>query len=493
MLQVNTTNQENPSSKVSTVGIWLGPIIFCLIMVCSWMEIWTDSPAIRVIALAAWMIIWWISEAVPIPVTALLPLVLFPLLGIFDMRGATLPYSDPIIYLFMGGFIIALAMEKNKLHLRIALNLIRITGTKPDGIILGFYLSTAFLSMWISNTATAVMMLPIAMSIIQLIQADNQELSRQKGFFNFAFALMLGIAYAANIGGVITLIGTPPNVVLVGFMEQFYDYSLDFNRWLLVGLPVGGVMLGAMYLLLVKGFYPNRLGHIAGSDKVIRQQLAELGPISKAEVRVSLIVVFTALCWILREPLNTLFQTNLLNDTIIAMVGGLLMFVIPARKPGSENLLDWKSMQRLPWGILLLFGGGMSLAKGMEAVGIIQEIGAYVSEHLTLSVVLLVLALVFVTLFLTEVMSNVALVTIFIPVVMGIADGLGESVLMFVIPVTMASSFAFMLPISTPPNAILFSSGFIPIKEMMKVGVWLNLISIFVLWLAAFTLIKWVF
>lgn len=493
MLQVNTTNQESPGFRASAIGLWLGPLIFFLVIASSWTGIWTDSPAIRVIALAAWMIIWWISEAVPIPVTALLPMVLFPLLGIFDMRGATLSYSDPIIYLFMGGFIIALAMEKNKLHLRIALNLIRITGTKPDGIILGFYLSTAFLSMWISNTATAVMMLPIAMSIIQLIQADNPALSKQRGFFNFAFALMLGIAYAANIGGVITLIGTPPNVVLVGFMQQFYDYSLDFNRWLLVGLPVGGSMLVVMYLLLVKGFYPNRLGNIAGSDQVIRQQLAELGPISKAEVRVSLIVIFTALCWILRGPLNSLLQTNLLNDTIIAMVGGLLMFVVPAKKTGGENLLDWPSMQRLPWGILLLFGGGMSLAKGMEAVGIIQVIGSYVSENLTLSVVFLVLALVFVTLFLTEVMSNVALVTIFIPVVMGIADGLGQSVLMFVIPVTMASSFAFMLPISTPPNAILFSSGFIPIKEMMKVGVWLNLISIFILWLAAFTLIKWVF
>ena len=490
---MNSTQKEISNSRTGAIGMWLGPLLFVLLLACSWMGIWTDSPAIRVIALAAWMIIWWISEAVPIPVTALLPMVFFPLLGIFDMRGATLPYSDPIIYLFMGGFIIALAMEKNKLHLRIALNLIRITGTKPDGIILGFYISTAFLSMWISNTATAVMMLPIAMSIIQLIQADNQELSKQKGFFNFAFALMLGIAYAANIGGVITLIGTPPNVVLVGFMQQFYDYSLDFNRWLLVGLPIGGSMLVVMYFLLVKGFYPNRLGHIAGSDQVIRQQLAELGPISKAEIRVSLIVVFTALCWILREPLNALFQTSILNDTIIAMVGGLFMFVVPAGKSGSENLLDWPSMKRLPWGILLLFGGGMSLAKGMEAVGIIQAIGSYVSDNLTLSVVFLVLALVFVTLFLTEVMSNVALVTIFIPVVMGIADGLGQPVLMFVIPVTMASSFAFMLPISTPPNAILFSSGFIPIKEMMKVGIWLNLISIFILWLAAFTVIKWVF
>jgi sodium-dependent dicarboxylate transporter 2/3/5 len=275
-------------------------------------------------------------------------MVLFPLLGIFDMREATLPYSDPVIYLFMGGFIIALAMEKNKLHLRIALNLIRITGTKPDGIILGFYISTAFLSMWISNTATAVMMLPIAMSIIQLIQADNKALAEQKGFFNFAFALMLGIAYAANIGGVITLRGTPPNVVLVGFMQQFYDYSLDFNRWLLVGLPVGGTMLVVMYLLLVKWIYPNRLGYIAGSDQVIRQQLAALGPISKAEVRVTLVVVLTAFCWILREPLNTLFQTRLLNDTIIAMVGGMLMFVVPANKLGTGNLLDWKSMQQLP-------------------------------------------------------------------------------------------------------------------------------------------------
>jgi len=414
-------------------------------------------------------------------------------MGIFDMKGATLPYADPVIYLFMGGFIIALAMEKNKLHQRIALNLIRVTGTKANGIIGGFYLATAFLSMWISNTATAVMMLPIAMSIVQLILAANRDMVHHQGFVHFSFTLMLGIAYAANIGGVITLIGTPPNVVLVGLMQQFYGVSLDFNRWLLIGLPVGGVMLLIMYVFLVRVLYPNRLGQIAGSDQVIQDQLRDLGPISKAEVRVSLVLVGTALCWILREPLNLLFQTNLLNDTIIAMTGGICMFLVPAGVGTDAKLLDWKSMKELPWGILLLFGGGMSLAKGMEAAGIIQAIGAYVAGTSTISLAWLILGLILVCLFLTELMSNVALVTIFLPVVFGIADGMGEEVLPFVIPITMASSFAFMLPISTPPNAILFSSGLISIKEMMKVGIWLNLVAVLLLWLVSLSLVRWVF
>ncbi|WP_232834959.1 SLC13 family permease [Pleomorphovibrio marinus] len=479
--------------KANMLGLLLGPLFFIFILGLVWSGMVPEENWVKVVAAALWMIIWWVTEAVPIPVTALLPMVLFPLLGVFDMREATAPYSDPIIYLFMGGFLIALGMERNKLHLRIALNLIKFTGTNPDGIILGFYISTAFLSMWISNTATAVMMLPIAMSILQLIQKGNQQLSNQKSFHNFAFALMLGIAYAANIGGVITIIGTPPNVVLVGFMQQFYDYSLDFNRWLLIGLPIGGVMLAIMYLFLVKFLYPSRLGNIAGSAQVIEEQLKQLGPVSPAEIRTSAILIFTASCWILREPLNELLQTRLLNDTIIAMVGGLLMFVVPARDFRGRKLLDWKSTERLPWGILLLFGGGMSLAKGMEAAGIIQAIGAFVAENPYLSTAFLLLVLIFIMLFLTELMSNVALVTIFVPVVMGIADGIGVPVLSFVIPVTMASSFAFMLPISTPPNAILFSSGFIQIKEMMKVGIVLNIISVLLLWLAAFTIISWVF
>ncbi|MFO7826691.1 MAG: DASS family sodium-coupled anion symporter [Cyclobacterium sp.] len=490
MSQVTSKNERKTSA---ILGLFLGPVVFSVVLYLAFLLTGEMGPASKVMALAAWMLCWWVTEAVPIPVTALLPMVFFPLLGIFDMGAATAPYSNPIIYLFMGGFIIALAMEKNKLHLRIALNLITITGTRPDGIILGFYLATVFLSMWISNTATAVMMLPIAMSIVQLIQANNPALTKEKGFSNFAFALMLGIAYASNIGGVITIIGTPPNVVLVGYMQELYDYPLDFNRWLLVGVPVAAVMLLLMYLLLVKILYPSNLGRLAGSAEVIRDQLQALGPIRSGETRTAGVLVLTALLWIFRNPVNQMLPSPLLNDTLIAMSGGILMFLVPAAHLNGPKLLDWKSMQRLPWGILLLFGGGMTLAKGMETAGIIQQIGSYIADNQLLSVSLLVLALTAVSLFLTEVMSNVALVTIFLPVVMAIAEGMGEQVLVFAIPVTMASSFAFMLPISTPPNAILFSSGFIRIKDMMRVGIWLNLIAILLLWLAAYSLIKWVY
>ncbi|MDN3686717.1 SLC13 family permease [Cyclobacterium jeungdonense] len=490
---MNVSGNTSNVSAANTFGLFLGPILFAVFFAGDYVAIWALDDSGSVLALGVWMLCWWVTEAVPIPVTALLPMILLPLMGVFEMSEATAPYANPVIYLFMGGFIIALAMERNKLHLRIALNLIKFTGTRPDGIILGFYLATLFLSMWISNTATAVMMLPIALSILQLIQSTNPDLAGKKGFSNFAFALMLGIAYAANIGGVITIIGTPPNVVLVGYMQELYGVSLDFSRWLLIGLPIGLIMGLLMYMLLVKVAYPNKLGHIAGSAKVIQDQLNALGPVSTAEIRTTGVLVMTALLWIFRNPLNKLLPNAFLNDTIIAMIGGVLVFLIPASRLDGRRLLDWKSMQRLPWGILLLFGGGMSLAKGMEAAGIIQGIGGYISENQWFSVAALVLALTAVSLFLTEVMSNVALVTIFLPVVMGIANGLGEEVLLFAIPVTMASSFAFMLPISTPPNAILFSSGFIGMREMIKVGIVLNLVAILLLWISAYTLIYWVY
>jgi len=482
---------ETEKNNRNHIGLILGPVLFLVFQIFALSSEVPDM--LLVLGVAAWMVTWWITEAVPIPATSLLPIILFPILGIFDIISATAPYADPVIFLFMGGFIIALAMEHNKLHLRIALKLITLTGSKPNGIILGFYLATFVLSMWISNTATAVMMLPVALSIIQLFKIQNPLIERDSGYKNFALTLMLGIAYAANIGGVVTIIGTPPNVVMVGMMRQFLNIEIDFNTWLLIGIPLGLLMMGIMYGLLVFVLYPNRMAPIAGSEQLISSQLNELGPMGKAETRVSIIVLFTALGWILRSPINNLIGTPILNDTLIAMLGGVLMFVIPAGQGDRKVLMGWKEMDRMPWGILLLFGGGLCLAKAMEASGIVLEVGNFVSSFENIPEWVLILVLTLLSLFLTELMSNVALTTIFIPVVIGIASGMGIPALILVIPVTLAASFAFMLPIATPPNAILFSSGLIKMKDMIKAGIWLNVIATLIILLFAMTVVKWIY
>jgi solute carrier family 13 (sodium-dependent dicarboxylate transporter), member 2/3/5 len=475
----------------NTFFIALGPLLFFLFYLISFQV--EQVNMFRVIGVAAWMVTWWISETIPIPATSLLPIILFPLLGVFNLASATAPYADPVIFLFMGGFIIALAMEHNQLHKRIALTLITLTGTKPNGVILGFYLATFVLSMWISNTATAVMMLPVALSIINLLKTQNPFIQEEKGFKNFCLSLLLGVAYAANIGGVMTIIGTPPNVVMVGMMRQFLDVEMGFNQWLLIGIPLGMVMLAIMFFLLNFVLFPNKMDSLPGSENLIRKQLHALGPMNTAEKRVSTIVMLTACGWIFRELLNKWIGSPLLNDTNIAMIGGLAMFLVPAAKTEGPKLMSWSQMDRLPWGILLLFGGGLSLAKAMEASGIVQEVGELVSGFDQISVWTLVLVLTLMSLFLTELMSNVALTTLFIPVVIGIASGINAPPYLLVIPVTLAASFAFMLPIATPPNAIVFSSGFIKMKEMIRAGIILNLIAVVIIFLLTYTLVNLVY
>lgn len=486
MAQNNT-----PYNLPKIVGLFVGPILFIVINLLPAPEI-LGAQGWKVISVALWMIAWWMTEAMPIPVTALLPMVLFPLLGVFDIKTATSTYANKIIYLFMGGFMIALAMEKRNLHKRIALNLIKLTGTHPNGIILGFMIATAFLSMWISNTATTVMMLPIATSVTALLHKEIKE-NQKHGFGRFSLSLMLGIAYAANIGGAMTIIGTPPNVVFAGYADEILNINIDFSSWIMVGVPVGVTMITISYIILTKYMYPSGLSGFEASEGLINEKIKELGRMSKGEKRVAIIFVLTALLWILRRHINDLLGAKILDDTIIAMSGGILMFLVPVDLRKGDFLLDWESMKRLPWGILILFGGGLCLAKAMETTGIIQMIGDRISENQEISIVLLVLILTTVMLFMTEIMSNVALATIFIPVVMGIAIGFEVDPLLLSIPVAFAASFAFMMPISTPPNAIVFSTGMIKMKEMMRVGLILNLISVAILLLMAFTLLQWVF
>ncbi|MGB3587433.1 MAG: DASS family sodium-coupled anion symporter [Tunicatimonas sp.] len=483
--------QQSSLVSTKTFGLLLGPVLFLLIYFLVSID-GLDANATKVLAVAGWMVLWWVTEAVSLPVTALLPLVLFPILGVFPIAESTAPYASPIVFLFMGGFLIALAMEKRNLHRRIALNLIRLTGTHANGIILGFMLATAFLSMWISNTATTVMMLPIAVSVIDLLE-DQQSEEAQAGYRKFALGLMLCIAYSANIGGTTTIIGTPPNVVMVGYMQEFYGREVAFGKWLLVGIPVCVTLLTITYLMITQVLFRHRLKGLAGSGNIIADKLRELGTMSKAEKLVAVIFTLTASCWIFQTTINGWLGDKYLNNTIVAMGGGLLMFVIPVSLRNQEYVLDWKSTERLPWGILLLFGGGLCLAKGMEMTGIVQLVGERLAGEGTLSLPILILALTGFALFITEIMSNVALIVIFAPVVLGIADSLGIEPMLLVAPVTIASSCAFMMPISTPPNAIVFSSGHIRIADMVKAGFFLNILSIVVLLIITLSIIRWVY
>ncbi|WPP48302.1 SLC13 family permease [Catalinimonas niigatensis] len=477
---------------IKAATLLAGPLVFLIILTTVEIE-GLSTGATQVIALALWMVIWWMTEAVPLPVTALLPLILFPILDIFSTAEAAAPYASPIVFLFMGGFLIALAMEKRNLHTRIALNIISVTGTHANGIILGFMMATAFLSMWISNTATAVMMLPIALSVVDLLQDSKEGSLPSKGYRRFALSLMLGIAYAANIGGTTTIIGTPPNVVFLGYMQEFYQRDMEFGRWLFIGIPVCITLLTITYLLMTKVLFPHGLSKLAGSDHLIKDKLSELGPMSRAEQLVAAIFFLTAACWIFQSSINDLLGGDYLDNTIVAMAGGVLMFITPTSLKRQEFVLDWKSTERLPWGILLLFGGGLCLAKGMESSGIVQLVGDKIAGSSEISLWLLLLLLTTFMLFMTELMSNVALTVIFLPVVLGIADSLGVNPLYLAIPVTLAASCAFMMPISTPPNAVVFSSGHIRMFDMVKAGFFLNLISILVLLLVGLTLVRWVY
>lgn len=476
-------------SSAKLVGLFLGPAFFALISLIS-PDVYLSPDAWKVIGVALWMITWWITEAAPIPVTALLPIVLFPLTGIFTIDEATAPYANKIIFLFMGGFMLGLAMEKHNLHKRIALNLIKKTGTNPNGIILGFMLTTAFISMWISNTATTVMMLPIALSITSLLEVGANS---DKGKKRFALALMLSIAYSANVGGTATIIGTPPNVAWVGFMNDMVGYEVTFSRYLAIGLPICFLMLGVVYLLLTRVLFPCHLSNLTESSQVIDDQLNELGRISVAEKRVALIFVITAMTWILRGTINDLLQTNLLNDAMIAMAGGILMFITPVHIRKAEFLMNWEYTKKLPWGILILFGGGLTLAKAMEKSDIVQIVGESIAGSGELNQILLIAGLTAFMLFMTEVMSNVALVVIFLPVVIGISQSLEMNPMYLTVPVTLAASFAFMMPISTPPNAIVFSSGMIKMKDMMRAGILLNIIAILLLVILSQTLVPLIY
>ncbi len=455
------------------LSILLGPALFLIINLLGKPEGMSEG-AFQVLGVTLWMAAWWVTEAVPIAVTALLPIVLFPLTGALDISSTTASFGHKYIFLYIGGFVLAIAIEKWNLHKRIALNIIRIIGTNKAKIILGFMLATALLSMWISNTATSVMMLPIGMAIVSQLRSNTEGV--KSDVEKFGKALMLGIAYSASIGGMATLIGTPPNLVFAGVVEETYGIEISFFQWLKFGLPISILLLFICWRYLTKYSFKFEQPGLPGGQTEIQKLLKELGPMKWEEKVVAGVFIFTALCWISRSFLLQKFIPAI-DDTIIAMTSSIILFMIPAKKK-TERLISWKNAVQMPWGILLLFGGGMALAAGFRETELANWIGSQMTLLNGLPLFLLILILVASVNFLTEITSNLATTAMLLPILAPMAIAISIHPMILMVAATVAASCAFMLPVATPPNAVVFGSGELKIPDMVKAGVWMNVLSI---------------
>lgn len=463
------------NSKRKTLSLILGPAVFFIMQGLD-APVGMSESAYAVLSATLWMAIWWVSEAVPIAVTALLPIVLFPLTGAVDISTTTSSYGHKYIFLYIGGFILAIAIEKWGLHKRIALHIIKLIGTNITNIILGFMLATAFLSMWISNTATSVMMLPIGMSIVSQLK-DNPATIENEGLV-FGKALMLAIAYSASIGGIATLIGTPPNLVFAGYMLEIYNIDISFWKWFQFGFPISIILLTISWFYITRISFKFKEKKFPGGKEEIEKLLKDLGPMQKEEKIVLIVFILTAFCWITRSFLLESFLPGI-DDTIIAMIAGIALFTIPAEKAGKQ-LITWKEAVKMPWGIILLFGGGMALASGFEMTGLAVWFGTQMTLLQALPLILLILIIVFSVNFITELTSNLATTAMLLPILAPIAINLNLNPYMLLVATTVSASCAFMLPVATPPNAVVFGSGYLRIPDMVKTGLWMNLISILI-------------
>lgn len=463
------------------MGLLLGPLTF--VVIYFFVDIEGLTPAARaVLASALWVAIWWITEAIPLAATALLPIALFPLSGGMNIQDTTSPYGHPYIFLYLGGFMLAIAIEKCSLHKRMALNIIRFVGTNVVLIILGFMLATAFLSMWISNTASAVMLLPVGMAIVSQLK-DNPHTIENENII-FGKALMLAIAYSASIGGISTLIGTPPNLVMAGIIKETYGVAISFSQWFAFAAPLSLLMLLICWYYLTHIAFRFEQKSFPGGKAEIAKGIQSLGKMSREEKIVSLVFFLTAAAWITKSFLLAKLIPAI-DDTIIAIVGGLTLFLLPSDKPRSA-ILTWQDTQSVPWGIILLFGGGLSLAAGFEQSGLSNWIGQQFEALGTIPLLLLILIIVAAINFLTEITSNLATTAMMLPVLVSVAASAGVHPYFLIVGATIAASCAFMLPVATPPNAVVFGSGYITIEEMVKAGFWLNIISIVIITLAVY-------
>ena len=457
------------------LGLIAGLVAFA-VMLFAFSPDGLDRPAQVVAAIGALMAIWWATEAIPLSVTALIPIVAFPLTDVADIEAATAPYANPIIFLFLGGFLVALAVERSKLHRRIALLIFRHLGKSGRGLVAGFMLASALLSMWISNTSTTLMLLPIAVSLALVVAETSPGLTDPQKH-DFQVATLLGMAYGASIGGVATLVGTPTNAFMAGFLQSEYGLEIPFARWMLIGVPVSVILLPMGWWLLVRILFPVDFVSSDETRAELERRYRALGAMSTAEKRTGALFVFLVVAWILRGFVADAIGLEGLSDAGVAMLAAVLAFVIPS---GTDRhaLVTWEDTVRLPWGVLILFGGGLSLAAALSSSGLTLWLGQQLAPLGVINHVLLVIALTSMVIFLTELTSNVATTATLLPVVAALAVELNIDPLILVIPVTIAASCAFMLPVATPPNAIVFSSGEITISEMMRAGFWLNIVSI---------------
>jgi len=471
------------------IGLILGPILFTIILIFVEAD-GLSFEAKCILASTAWMAVWWVTECVPISVTALLPIVLFPLTGGMDLPTTTAAYGHKLVFLFVGGFLIALAIEKWHLHKRLALNIIMVTGSNKSKVILGFMLATAFLSMWISNTATSIMILPVGLAIISQLKDDPKTIRNENEIFGKS--MMIAIAYSASIGGMATLIGTPPNMVLAGVVEESYGIKLNMFDWMKFGVPLSSFLLIICWLYLTKiAFRFKNEEFTAGRDEIHRQ-ISKLGKFSNEEIKVLIVFTLTAVGWIFRGSIETIFP--MIDDTIIAIFFAVTLFVIPAKYEKTKStLLVWDDTVKLPWGILILFGGGMAIASAFGKSGLALWIADLLQNLDNVSLFLIILIIVTSINLLTEVTSNMATTAMLLPVLVTIALAIEVHPYFLLISATLAASCAFMLPISTPPNAVVFGSGFLKIEDMFKKGVWMNLISILIITLVVFFILPYVF
>ena len=466
------------------IGLYLGPILFILTRFFLELEGLSDQ-ANAVLASTLWIAIWWITEAIPIAATSLLPIILFPLSGALPLDDTTSSFGHRFVFLYLGGFILALAIQKWNLHKRIALNIIMVVGTNVQKIILGFMVATAFLSMWISNTATAVMMLPIGIAIIK--QMKDLKNSPEDENLIFGKALMLSIAYSASIGGIATLIGTPPNLVFAGIIQEVYNIEISFLKWFQFGFPISILLLAISWIYLTKVAFKFKQNEFNEGKEEINRQLEELGPISYEEKIVLSVFVVTGLAWILRTYLLNKFIPNL-DDSIIALISGISLFLFQANNQEGKNekIMNWEDAVKLPWGILLLFGGGLAIAQGFQSSGLANWIAENLTQLNGFSLFIILLVLITAVNFLTEITSNLATTAMLLPILAPTAVILGVHPYILMVGATLAASCAFMLPVATPPNAVVFGSNYLKISDMVRVGILMNIISIIIIFMMVY-------
>ncbi len=474
--------QHSPLKKL---GFILGPLLFTLTLLFFHPE-GLSKEANAVLATTFWVAIWWILEVVPIAVTAMLPIILFPISGAMKLGETTASFGHKYVFLYIGGFILAIAIERWNLHKRIALNIIQIIGTSVNRIILGFMVATAFLSMWISNTATTVMMLPIGMAIISQLKDNPDTIGDENKIFGKA--LMLAIAYSASIGGMATLIGTPPNLVLAGILDDHFNIELTFSKWMIFGLPISILLLFICWNYLTKFAFTFKQKEFPGGKTEIKRQVKELGKISYEEKTVLIVFIVTAFLWITRSFLLKPIIPAI-DDTIIALISATVLFVLPSKTKKGTQILDWASAVKLPWGILLLFGGGLALAEGFKTSGLAEWIGSQIILIENLPLFALLMIIILAVNFLTEITSNLATTAMLLPIIAPVALALDVHPFTLMVGITVAASCAFMLPVATPPNAVVFGSGYLKIPDMMRTGIWMNLISIILLTLITYYLL----